>query len=200
MESKIINGYKIEFFNKLQFNNFISFKYDDGTNTVAMSQDRIEKVNNFIEIYKLSIYVGSVSDIQEELAEQIVDKTPQLQESYRLFDDYTGETLGCETAKESFETLSDLPYTIITKNQTNNTMERQRIIEILEKYCTHAMFDVYMFKKYKLIISPNNTVLVVPIDKADEMIMRGITDVIETEKELIKFLKKGKTKKNYKIQ
>lgn len=88
MESKQLNGYDIEFYSKDE--------YCD----LPMYTDRSRLDDK--------VYVGLVSDISEELAETIVD-------SYGLFMDYIINAIHLETAKQSFRTLSDLPYCVITK-------------------------------------------------------------------------------------
>ena len=123
METKQVNNYKIEFYSEEEWNMMPYFKHEE--------------------------YAGKVLDINEELAEKIVDKkfgeTRINNKNIFTYKDYSGIvskyypfTLEGElsektlqqcwenggklttsffhsTAKESFQTLSDLEYCIITK-------------------------------------------------------------------------------------
>ena len=92
MESKKLNGYEIEFITKYEYCN------------LPMYEDR-DWLND-------KIYVGLVSDISEELAEKIVDFIhDDIGGGYKEYND-----IGYKyTSKQSFQTLSDLPYCVITK-------------------------------------------------------------------------------------
>ena len=117
MESKKLNGYEIEFITKYEYCN------------LPMYEDR-DWLND-------KIYVGLVSDISEELAEKIVDNLISSSfkdtligldtiykhdgENINIYKNYIESNINianmytCKTTKQSFQTLSDLPYCIITK-------------------------------------------------------------------------------------
>ena len=92
METKELNNFKIEFYSEKEWN----------------------KVGSYIGIqinYPNNKYAGLVSDISEELAEKIVDKnTKDTYKDYH-YDSWTW----IYAAKQSFQTLSDLEYCVITK-------------------------------------------------------------------------------------
>ena len=100
METEQLNNYKIEFYSEEEYKEHLE-NVDNGIITLKHSKGLIEH--------------GLVSDISEELAEKIVERSPQLENGYRLWNDYNDKLLGLETAKQSFQTLSDLPYCVITK-------------------------------------------------------------------------------------
>lgn len=83
------------------------------------TKNDMEEANCFFE--------GKVSELPEELAEKIVDKITEddwdeielslpIEERFSGYRDYQDRAYSCETAKDSFQTLSDLPYCVIIKN------------------------------------------------------------------------------------
>ena len=62
-------------------------------------------------------YAGLVSDISEDICKKVIDWLPHRHQNYDLFYEYPdkGFTNKCTNAKESFQTLSNLPYCVITK-------------------------------------------------------------------------------------
>ena len=94
METKKLNRYKIEFYSGEEWKNY--------------------PYNIMLEVRKLeALYAGLVSEINVNLAEKIVHKCDNTLPS--LYPDYSGKSFAENTAKESFQTLSDLPYCLITK-------------------------------------------------------------------------------------
>jgi hypothetical protein len=118
METRQLNNYNIEFYSEKD--------WDTGTPSIK------EIVN------KKAIFYGLCDKISKELAEKIVDKMNNIHtickdwifakdEIYKIdetgvcqYIDYKQSNLDksmyiCKTAKQSFATLSDLPYCVITK-------------------------------------------------------------------------------------
>jgi hypothetical protein len=96
METKQLNGYKIEFYSFKEYSEILS------NNLRGKNID-------------LGIYAGKVSEISEELAGSIVEFVHGVNNiGYR---DYLIKTMVStkDTAKESFQTLSDLEYCVINK-------------------------------------------------------------------------------------
>ena len=138
METKQLNGYRVEFYLEEEWNEIVIYgrtvdTFDGEVTLPYMTRkdwwyskcmaDTLVRQNDFGIFTKNDIeeancfFEGKVSEIPEELAERIVDKTPQLEDGVRLYEDYTECSLGFETAQESFQTLSNLPYVIIIKNK-----------------------------------------------------------------------------------
>ena len=109
METKQLNNYKIDFYSKEEFREFSITKQIDNSYNVAFG----DRFNNAGETY--CSYAGLVSEIPEELAEKIVDKS-EGREDVMCFKDYSKEKhFTCSNPKQSFQTLSELPYCVITK-------------------------------------------------------------------------------------
>lgn len=100
MEIKQLNNYKIEFYSEEEWKDY--------------------PYNIMLEVRKFEgLYTGFVSDINEELAGKIIephekrynDLTKKWESiTYKNYKDNSSWTC---TAKESFQTLSELPYCII---------------------------------------------------------------------------------------
>lgn len=109
MEIKQLNGYKIEFYSEGEWK-ISKTEYSASIKLTSMSR-YLGGDSNKIP------HAGLVSEISEELVEKIVEGR------YRngLYPDYTVEEpdecmiYRISTAKESFQTLSDLEYCVITK-------------------------------------------------------------------------------------
>ena len=95
METKELNNYKIEFYSDKEY-------YESCTLTQSNMRDE---------------YAGLVIEIPEELAEKIVDESWGLPittyKDYRTLIEKDEETIF--EAKQSFQTLSDLKYCVVTK-------------------------------------------------------------------------------------
>jgi hypothetical protein len=110
METKQLNSYNIEFYSKEEWNQ------DYIENVTKVGEDKILDIyNNHNE------YAGLVSDISEELAEKIVDlhekRYNELTNKWEsiTYKDYKDKLSWTCTAKQSFQTLSELPYVVISK-------------------------------------------------------------------------------------
>jgi hypothetical protein len=103
METKQLNDYKIEFYSKREWGS------DMEINGVPLHM----YLKN--PMMTVTLYLGLVSSISEELAEKIVDKADiDMYMNYKESNEIKS-WYNCHTAKQSFETLSDLPYCVITK-------------------------------------------------------------------------------------
>lgn len=111
METKQLNNYRIEFYSEEEFKDCIkSEEYDEL---------KIERNINILS--KITDYTGLVSGISEELAEKIVDciasKLCVGAKQYSQYKDYKHDYdksfITISSAKESFQTLSNLPYCVV---------------------------------------------------------------------------------------
>ena len=113
MTAKQLNGYKVEFYSEEEWNNYKVC----GTNERNRLQIGIPMNCCTKELLNCE-YVGLATEIPEELAERVVDESWGLPvttyKDYRTPIEKDGETIF--EAKDSFQTLSDLPYCVITKN------------------------------------------------------------------------------------
>ena len=100
MESKKLNGYKIEFYSEEEY-----------------EQHKIDVLEGKYEWKDLKDVVvhGLVSDISEDLAEKIVDSTDWFGKNNKSYRDYNNDLILKDTAKQSFQTISKLSYCVITK-------------------------------------------------------------------------------------
>ena len=112
METKQLNNYKIEFYSEKEWNKeyVTSSVYPSLTDTLGDIFD-LDK-NKYI-------YIGKVSDISEELAKKLVEGNNGYNDSTMWLNYKTNENnfvrYHCNTAKQSFQTLSDLKYCVILK-------------------------------------------------------------------------------------
>lgn len=123
MTTKQLNGYRVEFYSEEEWNNYKVC----GTN----ERNRLPigiPINCCSKELLNCEYVGLVTEIPEELAEKIVSswqdyESLSLDVSYNGYRDYKSSSTyeyakyPFKNAKDSFKTLSDLPYCIITKNE-----------------------------------------------------------------------------------
>ena len=130
MTTKQLNGYRVEFYSEEEWNEIVLYSrtVDTFDGEVALPYmirkdwwyskciaDALVRQNDFGIFTKNDIeeancfFEGKVSEIPEELAEKIVD-------SYGLYKDYSDSVMRFNIAKQSFQTLSDLPYCVIIKN------------------------------------------------------------------------------------
>lgn len=114
METKQLNGYKIEFYSEEEWNEELPIYRTKGIQIICESDE------NTFE------YAGLVSEINEDLAEKIVDKhqynkLDRFGNILVMYKDYGFEKVNNEElfdidfAKQSFQTLSNLEYCVITK-------------------------------------------------------------------------------------
>ena len=108
MEIKQLNNYNIEFYTE---ENYLFFKERPIRLEFHSSHDDNKVIATSVT------YSGKVENISEELALKIIDTIPDRNQDYLLFYEYPdkGFTNKCKNAKQSFQTLSDLPYVVITK-------------------------------------------------------------------------------------
>jgi hypothetical protein len=117
METKQLNGYKIEFYSKEPTCHI------HGESDCVWWQEDIDKGDGLIGYLdckkameqKLCEYAGLVSDINEELAEKIVD-WGEFDKGIKQYFNDKDDCWNCITAKQSFQTLSDLEYCVIILN------------------------------------------------------------------------------------
>ena len=132
MITKQLNGYKVEFYSEEEWNKDISM-YPEYK--IPFGEATISRFNNPEIVTKISkgiinpyLYVGLATEIPEELAERIVDKITEddwdeielslpIEERFSGYRDYQDRAYSRETAKDSFKTLSNLPYCVIIKNK-----------------------------------------------------------------------------------
>ena len=111
METKQLNGYKIEFYSEEEWKS---------------DKDGFPIYFNIGFLFGNNHYAGLVSEINEELAEKIVDDWQDYgllslnviysgYKDYKQTQTYEYDLYPFNTAKESFQTLSDLPYCVIIK-------------------------------------------------------------------------------------
>ena len=107
METKQLNNYKIEFYSEEEWNKL-------RISTTNIIYKDVEE--GIVCIYNPK-YAGLVSDISEELAELICKNDMNFCESINcndiLYINYQTKRHNLYTAKESFQTLSELPYCVI---------------------------------------------------------------------------------------
>ena len=101
METKKLNRFKIEFYSEEEFKNCIK----------SNEYDELKVERNITILSKITDYAGLVSEIKEELAKQII-KGSYLNFKQPFWNANTGYL---PTAKESFKTLSDFPYCVISQ-------------------------------------------------------------------------------------
>ena len=124
METKQLNGYRVEFYSGEEYyEGYQSSTHDNLWVIPALNEiDYVRKLNGIIQ------YAGLATEISEELAERIVDKITEddwdeielslpIEERFSGYRDYQDRAYSCETAKDSFKTLSNLPYCVIIKNK-----------------------------------------------------------------------------------
>ena len=117
MTTKQLNGYRVEFYSEEEWEGepLNIFSWSGGISMI----DKIKRV--------ISDYAGLVTEIPEELAEKIVSswqdyESLSLDVSYNGYRDYKSSSTyeyakyPFRDAKQSFQTLSNLPYCVITKN------------------------------------------------------------------------------------
>ena len=117
METKQLNGYRVEFYSEEEWEGepLDILSWSGGISMI----DKIKRV--------ISDYVGLVTEIPEELAEKIVSswqyyESLSLDVIYNGYIDYKSSSkyeyakYPFRDAKQSFQTLSDLPYCVIIKN------------------------------------------------------------------------------------
>ena len=130
MTTKQLNGYRVEFYSEEEWNEIVLYgrtvdTFDGEVTLPYMTRkdwwyskcmaDALVRQNDFGIFTKNDMeeancfFEGKVSEIPEELAERIVD-------SYGLYKDYSDSVMRFNIAKQSFQTLSDLPYCVIIKN------------------------------------------------------------------------------------
>jgi len=115
METKQLNGYKIEFYSEEEKLN-TKYEYEDAWINKIEYDARVAFMKGKL------LYTGKVSEINEELVKKVVDiyQEGAYFEGYWEIQGYKGyeyaEYPCYDTAKDSFETLSKLPYCVITKN------------------------------------------------------------------------------------
>lgn len=125
METKELNGYRIQFCDKEQWfreTGMFGMSMNGAFNSYKRSESEVIK----------QPYGGLVSEIPEELAEKIVHKTlgsigvgwkrrrgiitEKRADIWRYLDYRTDKYINrCHTANQSFQTLSDLAYCVITR-------------------------------------------------------------------------------------
>ena len=114
MTTKQLNGYRVEFYSEEEWNEEGS---DDMTPKLYYTDLDVDWM----------IYAGLATEIPEELAEKIVSswqdyESLSLDVSYNGYRDYKSSSTyeyakyPFRDAKQSFQTLSNLPYCVITKN------------------------------------------------------------------------------------
>lgn len=110
MKSIELNGYKIEFYSEEEWNEPIDF--DNGWGTIGENIIQYQEEHN-------QDYIGLVNEISEELCEKIVKKDMNFCESTNcndiLYINYQTKRHNLFNSKQSFKTLSELEYCIISK-------------------------------------------------------------------------------------
>ena len=115
METIELNNYKIKFYSEEEY--YKGYEIPLNTNLwivpALQEEDYKRKLNNSIQ------YAGLVSDISEDICKKVIDWLPHRHQNYDLFYEYPdkGFTNKCTNAKESFQTLSNLPYCVIKLNK-----------------------------------------------------------------------------------
>ena len=117
MTTKLLNGYRVEFYSEEEWEGepLNIFSWSGGLDILGILKRAISE------------YAGLVTEIPEKLAEKIVSswqdyESLSLDVSYNGYIDYKSSSnyeyakYPFMEAKQSFQTLSDLPYCVITKN------------------------------------------------------------------------------------
>ena len=119
METKQLNGYKIEFYNKEPFYHIHSPSRSMWWET-EIEQSNDGEIDWFTckEAMQREEYIkfaGKVSDISEELAKLLIETGSYYStfKNYKTNDNHKSNQ--CKSAKQSFQTLSDLEYCVISK-------------------------------------------------------------------------------------
>ena len=139
MTTKQLNGYRVEFYSEEEWDEIVLYgrtvdTFDGEVTLPYMTRkdrwyskciaDALVRQNDFGIFTKNDMeeancfFEGKVSELPEELAERVVDESWGLPvttyKDYRTPIEKDGETIF--EAKDSFKTLSDLPYCVIIKN------------------------------------------------------------------------------------
>ena len=130
METKQLNGYKVEFYSEEEWNEEIDIAFGITTfGKIKLWKYKLSlegKSLNFKREKDNYEYAGLATEIPEELAEKIVSswqcyESLSLDVIYNGYIDYKSSShyeyakYPFRDAKDSFKTLSDLPYCVITK-------------------------------------------------------------------------------------